>query len=150
MKSVSVIGDGKVLPGSDIYSVAEDVGFVVGSSGYVLVTGGLFGVMEAASKGAKRAGGITVGILPYYESEANSFIDIRIPTGLGQARNVIVVSSSNVIIAVGGGFGTLSEIAFALKMGKKKVLGVRTWKIGEVDNYEEKSGFLEAVRDAIS
>jgi len=110
----------------------------------------LFGVMEAASKGAKKAGGTTVGILPHYGSEANSFVDIRIPTGLGQARNVIVVSSSNVIIAVGGGFGTLSEIAFALKMGKKKVLGFRTWKIGEVDNYEEKSGFLEAVRDAIS
>ncbi len=149
MKSVSVIGDGKVLPGSEIYSVAEDVGFVVGSLGYVLVTGGLFGVMEAASKGAKRAGGITVGILPYYESEANSFIDIRIPTGLGQARNVIVVSSSDIIIAVGGGFGTLSEIAHALKIGGKKVFGFKTWGIEGVKNYETKDEFLNFIKRSL-
>ncbi len=150
LKSVSVIGDGKAKPGDEVYSVAEKVGFIIGSSGYVLITGGLFGVMEAASKGAKKAGGITVGILPHYESVANSFVDIKVRTGLSQARNVIVVSSSNIIIAVGGGFGTLSEIAHALKIGGKRVLGFKTWGIEGVESYENVESFILSVKRTLS
>jgi uncharacterized protein (TIGR00725 family) len=123
---VSVIGAGSCSP--DIYKTAEKVGSLIAQRGAVLVTGGLFGVMEAASKGARDAGGITVGILPGSEkNEANKYVMIPITTGLSHARNVIVVRSSDVVIAVSGEYGTLSEIAIALKLGKP-VVGIQTWE----------------------
>jgi len=86
-------------------------------------------VMEAACRGAKEADGLTVGILPGSDrSEANPFVDVALPSGLGEARNVLVVRAADVVIAIGGGYGTLSEIALSLKAGKR-VLGIGTWEI---------------------
>jgi uncharacterized protein (TIGR00725 family) len=115
---------------------AEKVGRLITRKGAYLVCGGLSGVMEAASKGAKSEGGTTVGILPQNDSkEANPFIDIPLATGLGIGRNVIIARTANALIAVGGEYGTLSEIAFALQMGKP-VVGIRTWDIKGVIGVE--------------
>jgi uncharacterized protein (TIGR00725 family) len=93
------------------------------------VCGGLGGVMEAACRGAKEAGGVTVGILPGTDrAAANAFVDVAIPSGLGEARNALVVRAADALIAVGGGYGTLSEIALALKAGKR-VVGLDSWDI---------------------
>lgn len=101
---------------------AETVGRLLAEAGETLVCGGRGGVMAAASRGARRAGGTTIGILPGYDrAAANQWIDHPIPTGLGEARNAVVVASGDAVIAIGGGFGTLSEIALALKLGKPVV-----------------------------
>ncbi len=122
---ISVIGAGACS--EKIYEIAENVGRLIARENAVLVTGGLGGVMEAASKGAKEAGGITVGILPgFSKDEANKFVGIPITTGLSHARNTIVVRSADAVIAVSGEYGTLSEIAIALKLGKP-VIGINTW-----------------------
>jgi uncharacterized protein (TIGR00725 family) len=119
---------------------AEEAGRLIARKGLPLVCGGLRGVMEAASRGAKSEGGLTVGILPQNDSrEANPFIDIPIVTGLGIGRNVIIARTADALIAVGGEYGTLSEIAFALQMGKP-VAGIKTWDIKGVvsaENAEE-------------
>ncbi|MEW6569885.1 MAG: TIGR00725 family protein [Nitrospirota bacterium] len=115
---------------------AEEVGRLIALRGATLVCGGLGGVMEAASRGAKSAGGPTVGILPQKDArEANQYIDIPIATGLGIGRNVIIARAADALIAIGGEYGTLSEIAFALQMGKP-VVGIRTWDIKGVLNAE--------------
>jgi hypothetical protein len=122
---ISVIGAGSCS--RDIYKIAEETGRLIATSGAVLVTGGLGGVMEAASKGAKGAGGTVVGILPGTDKEnANPYVDIPVITGMGHARNVIVAHSADAVIAIAGEYGTLSEIAIALKIGKP-VVGLRTW-----------------------
>jgi hypothetical protein len=98
----------------------------------VVVCGGLGGVMEAACRGAKEAGGLTVGILPGADrAAANAFVDVAIPSGLGEARNALVVRAADSVVAVGGGYGTLSEIALALKAGKR-VVGLDSWDIDGV------------------
>ncbi|WP_456341967.1 TIGR00725 family protein [Thermovibrio sp.] len=148
LRNVSVIGDGNVAVGSELYEAALKAGRLIGRKGLVLVCGGLFGVMEAACKGAKEAGGITVGILPHYEETANPFVDVKIPTGMGHGRNVIVAASGSVVVAVGGNYGTLSEIAFALKLGKR-VIGFKTWRVEGIENYEEMGDFLSAVDRAL-
>lgn len=108
---------------------AEEVGRLIARNGAILVCGGLGGVMEAASKGAKEAEGRTVGILPQDDAkEANRYIDIPVATGLGMGRNVVIARTADALIAIGGEYGTLSEIAFALQMGKP-VVGIRTWEI---------------------
>lgn len=114
---------------AQIAELAEAVGREIGRRGAVLVCGGLGGVMEFASKGAKEAGGLTIGILPgTSREEANCYIDIPIVTGLGHARNVVIAHSSDGIIAISGEHGTLSEIAIGLKL-KKTVIGLNTWDI---------------------
>lgn len=123
---VGVIGSG-ICPDA-VYELARAVGYEIGKRGWVLVCGGLGGVMEGAAKGCFEAGGRTLGILPGPERDAaNPYIQIAIPTGLGEARNVLVVRASDVLIAVAGGYGTLSEIGLALKMGKS-VVGLETWQ----------------------
>lgn len=108
---------------------AEAVGRLIAQQGAVLVCGGLGGVMEAAAQGARTAGGVTVGILPQSDrTAANASIDIAIATGFGEGRNVIIVSTADAGIAVGGEYGTLSEIALALKAGKP-VIGLDTWDV---------------------
>ncbi|WAI02099.1 TIGR00725 family protein [Methanogenium organophilum] len=107
---------------------AEEVGRQIAQAGAVLICGGRGGVMEAACRGATGAGGIAVGILPGGMEEANPFCTVTIPTGLGIARNAVVVSAAGAVIAVGGAYGTLSEIAMALKLGCP-VFGIQTWKI---------------------
>jgi len=148
LKNVSVIGDGKAPESSELYRAAREAGRIIALKGCVLVCGGLFGVMEGACRGAKEEGGLTVGILPHYESHSNPFVDIKIPTGLGHARNVIVAASSQVVVAVGGSYGTLSEIAFALKL-KRKVIGYKTWKVEGIENYEDMGDFINTVSNAL-
>jgi len=122
---IGVIGmDGEIS--EDIRRIAEEVGREIAKRGGILVCGGKGGVMEAVAKGAKQNGGITIGILPgKSRSEANPYIDIAIPTGIGRARNLIVVNSSDVIIAISGGPGTLSEMGLALAEGKP-VIAIKT------------------------
>jgi uncharacterized protein (TIGR00725 family) len=101
--------------------------------------------MEAACRGAKEGGGTTVGILPGTDrSEANEFVDVAIPTGLGEARNALVVRAADALIAVGGGYGTLSEIALALKAGKR-VVGLGSWDIEGVERVDTPEAAVEAV-----
>lgn len=129
MVQIGVIGAGHCS--SRTSRLAEDVGREIARAGAVLVCGGLGGVMEAAARGAQREGGITVGILPGESFEdANPFIQIPVVTGLGHARNVLVVRSAQVLIAVKGGYGTLSEVALALKMGKP-VVGLHSWDVSK-------------------
>ncbi|RPI36695.1 MAG: TIGR00725 family protein [Methanoregulaceae archaeon] len=122
---IAVIGHGQAS--SQECEAAYATGRTIAENGAVLVCGGLGGVMEAACRGAQEAGGITVGILPGTEG-GNPYLDITIPTGLGIARNAVVVLSGDAVIAVGGIYGTLSEIAIALKTGRP-VYGIHTWDI---------------------
>jgi uncharacterized protein (TIGR00725 family) len=109
------------------------VGRLVAERGAVVVCGGLGGAMESACRGAKQAGGLTVGLLPGSDrAEANAFVDVALPTGLGEARNALVVGAADVVIAVGRGYGTLSEIALALRAGKR-VIGLDSWDVEGVD-----------------
>jgi len=124
---IGVIGAGDHDLPADLVELAEAVGEGIATARHLLICGGHSGVMEAACRGAKRAGGTTLGILTGYdESEGNEYLDIRMTTGMGHARNVIVASSADVLIAIGGSYGTLSEIAFANRLGTP-VIGVRTW-----------------------
>jgi uncharacterized protein (TIGR00725 family) len=136
--------------GGDV-AVAEQVGRELGSRGAVLVCGGLGGVMEAACRGAKDTGGTTIGILPGSDrSAANAYVDFAIPTGLGEARNALVVRAADALIAVGRGYGTLSEIAFALKAGKRAV-GLGSWEIEGVEAAGSPEAAVEAVvRDLLT
>ncbi|WAC06245.1 MAG: TIGR00725 family protein [Thermodesulfobacteriota bacterium] len=127
MKRIGVIGD--AVCSEKIMGLAEEVGREIAKRKGVLICGGLTGVMEGAARGAKKEGGLTIGIIPSESADdANPFIDIPIVTGLRDARNVIVVRSSEAIIAIQGKYGTLSEIAFALKF-KVPVIGLHTWDI---------------------
>ncbi|MBC7329687.1 TIGR00725 family protein [bacterium] len=126
-KFIGVIGASQ--PPAELLPVAEKVGEEIGKRGGVLICGGMGGIMESACKGAKRRGGVTVGILPTLTRDsANPYIDIPIVTGIGYARNMIVVLSSEAIIAIGGAFGTLTELAFALHFNIP-VVGIRTWRV---------------------
>ncbi len=120
---IAVIGGGRCS--EEIYELARQVGQEIAKAGAMLMCGGLFGVMEAACRGAKEAGGMTIGILPgKTKEEANAFVDLPIVTGFNDARNVIIARSADGVIAIDGAFGTLSEIAFALNFGKP-VVGLR-------------------------
>ena len=124
---IGVIGGGACSP--EIYEIAREVGEEIARNGFSLVCGGLTGVMEAACRGAREAGGMTIGILPTNnKKDANPYLDVIIPTGLGHARNVLVVLASDALVAVDGEAGTLSEIAIALKVGKP-IVGIRTWEL---------------------
>ena len=124
---MAVAGPG--TPDGDAERLAFETGRVLAGRGAIVVTGGLGGSMEAACRGAKKEGGTTIGILPGdSRADANSSVDIAIPTAFGEARNALVVRSADAVIAIGGGFGTLSEIAFALKLGRP-VIGLGTWEI---------------------
>lgn len=118
---------------SEIYELAFEVGAEIASSGNILICGGLSGVMEAACKGAKYKDGLTIGILPGEISrDANQWVDIPIVTGMGVARNVIIVRSSSAIIAIGGRYGTLSELAVAANLSVP-VVGLKTWEAQNID-----------------
>jgi uncharacterized protein (TIGR00725 family) len=124
---IGVIGGGS--PEAEALEIAFEVGKLIAEKGAILVCGGLGGVMEAASQGAKKAGGMTVGILPGNSPEqANPYIDIPIATNMGHSRNSLVALNSDVLIAINGQYGTLSEIAFGC-IYKKKIIGLGTWDI---------------------
>jgi uncharacterized protein (TIGR00725 family) len=113
---------------AEVLKVAEEAGAWIARAGAVLVTGGGRGAMEAACRGAKAAGGLTIGLLPgSSRSEGNRYLDVALPTGMGEMRNVLVVRTGDGVLAIGGGFGTLSELGLALKLGKP-VVGIGTWE----------------------
>ena len=125
---VAVVGAAEAAPEQCEQALAA--GRRLAELGAVVVTGGRGGVMEAACEGAKQAGGLTIGILPGLDrSEANAFVDVPIPTGLGEMRNALVVRAVDAVVAIGGAWGTLSEIAFARQAGKA-VFGVGSWELG--------------------
>ena len=128
---VAVIGDGDPR-GPDAHRLlewAEEVGQLLARGGAVVVTGGLGGVMRAASRGAHGAGGLTIGILPGADpAEANEFVSLPIATGLGVVRNLVVVTAADAVLAIGGRHGTLSEIGMALRMGRQ-VVTLSSWRV---------------------
>ena len=125
---IAVSGGGEA--GEEACRVAEDLGRELARRGAVVVTGGLAGAMEAASRGAKSEHGTTIGILPGDDrDDANPWVDVAVPTGLGEGRNVVLVRTVDAVVAVAGEFGTLSEIALALRAGKP-VVGLGTWELG--------------------
>jgi uncharacterized protein (TIGR00725 family) len=127
-KQIGIIGAGSC--GSEILALAEMVGREVAKRDAFLLCGGLGGVMEAAAYGAKREGGITLGILPgTSKDEANPWIDIVVLSGMGHARNALIAQSSDALIAVNGEYGTLSEIALGLKMRKPVIMLESKWEI---------------------
>jgi uncharacterized protein (TIGR00725 family) len=141
---IAVIGGSR--PGRQALDTALEVGRLVARSGAVVVCGGLGGVMESASRGAREEGGLVVGILPGNSpADANPWVDLPIATGLGYTRNALVVMNADAIIAVDGEYGTLSEIAHGLILGKK-VVGLRTWDVRGVTVAETAE---EAVRLAL-
>jgi uncharacterized protein (TIGR00725 family) len=144
---VAVIGTGQSDPALE--EAAEAIGAGLANAGMTVVCGGLEGVMAAACRGAKAHGGRTVGILPGRDpAMANPWIDVAIPTGFGEARNALVVASGEAVIAVGGGYGTLAEIAFALKAGTR-VIGLHTWDIPGVEAVESPSDAVERLTLAL-
>ena len=127
---VAVVGPGAAS--TEELAVAEDVGARLADAGAVVVTGGLGGVMEAACRGAKSRRGTTLGLLPGDDrAAANGWVDVAVPTGLGELRNGLIVRASDALIAIGGGEGTLSEIALALR-DRRPVVGIGTFEVGAV------------------
>ncbi|HEY6778644.1 MAG TPA: TIGR00725 family protein [Thermoleophilaceae bacterium] len=140
---VAVVGPGDA--GAKVVAMAESVGRGLAARGAVVVCGGLGGAMQAACRGAKEAGGSTVGLLPGLDRrDANRYVDVAVPTGLGEARNALVVRAADALIAIGGGYGTLSEIALALRTGKR-VVGLGTWEIEGVEPASSPEEAVEAV-----
>ena len=129
-------------------AIAEEVGAGLAAAGCVVVTGGLGGVMEAASRGARSRLGSTIGILPGSDpGEANGWVELAIPTGLGQGRNALVVAAARGLVAVGGGYGTLSEVALALRAGKP-VVGIGSWDVPGVEPAVDAAAAVERIRAA--
>jgi uncharacterized protein (TIGR00725 family) len=132
---VAVVGPGEAT--RPLEDTAEDVGRLLAQAGAVLVCGGLGGVMAAACRGAASAGGVTVGLLPGDDrAAANPWVTVPVATGMGELRNGLVVRAADVIVAVGGGYGTLSEVGLALKAGRP-VIGLGTWGLVRPDGAQE-------------
>jgi len=151
-KFIAVIGGSQCS--SQEAKLAEEVGRELARRGAALVCGGLGGIMEAACKGASSEGGVTIGILPGENRQAaNSYVQIPIVTGIGYARNVAVVKSAQAVIAIGGNYGTLSEIAHALQSGIP-VIGLNTWSLSRNgqpdDSIIPAQNPIEAVNIALS
>lgn len=124
---LAIIGPGNSA--DDVAALAEEAGRLAAEAGAVVVTGGRGGVMEAACRGAKEGGGTTIGLLPgNTRADANPFVDFAIPTGMGEMRNLLIVRTADAVLAIGKGYGTLSEIAFALREGKP-VAGIESWEL---------------------
>jgi uncharacterized protein (TIGR00725 family) len=142
---IAVVGAAECSPGEA--EAAETIGYLIAGNREVLCCGGRGGVMEAACRGARANGGLCVGILPGTE-DGNAYLDVRIRSNLGHARNAVLVASADAVIAVGGGYGTLSEIALALK-NSIPVFGYRTWEIEGVFSCQTpEEAVLMAVRAA--
>ncbi len=147
MRQVAVIGSSQATEME--YEVAYRLGRIIALHGWVVVSGGRTGVMEAVSKGAAEEGGLTVGILTTYTGEdANPYVKVRVNTGMSWNRNPIVVASGEFVVAVGGRYGTLTEIGYALVLGKT-VIGFRTHSVEGVENYDDPEGFLGRVEEEL-
>jgi hypothetical protein len=149
---IAVVGPSAATPSE--HALGERVGRLIAQAGAVLVCGGLGGLMEAAAGGCADAGGTSIGILPTIDrAEANPYLTVAIATGMGEARNAIVARTADAVIAVGGEYGTLSEIALALKMDKP-VVGLGTWELSKagahVDAFVEATTPEDAVATAIA
>jgi uncharacterized protein (TIGR00725 family) len=126
---VAVVGSGTAT--GELYELAREVGRLIAGRGGIVVCGGLSGVMEAAARGATEAGGVAIGVLPDEDRRrANTYLSYSVATGTGHARNLTVVCSGDVIVAVGGEYGTLSEIGLALRVGRL-VVALESWDLGE-------------------
>jgi uncharacterized protein (TIGR00725 family) len=125
---IAVVGPSAATPAE--HALGEAVGRLIAEAGAVLVCGGLGGLMEAAASGCAAAGGRSLGVLPGERADANPYLTVAVATGMGEARNAIVVRTADAVIAVAGEFGTLSEIALALKLGKP-VVGLGTWQLAK-------------------
>jgi len=144
---ISVIGASKCS--AKEARLAEDVGRELAKRGAVVICGGLTGVMEAACRGARAEGGLTIGILPgNNRKDANQYVTIPIITGIGYARNSIVAKSGQAVIAIGGKYGTLSEIAYALQ-DKIPVIGLGTWKLATGKSKDESIVIAKDASDAV-
>jgi uncharacterized protein (TIGR00725 family) len=138
---IAVIGASQPSPEQE--QAAEDIGRGLGAAGCVVITGGRGGVMAAASRGAHEAGATVIGILPGNDRrEANEWVQIALPTGLGHVRNALVVGTADAVVAVGGAYGTLSEIALALNAGVG-VVGYDTWSIEGIELADTPAGAVE-------
>lgn len=145
---IAVIGGGQCSP--EEIEIAEQAGREIARQGAVLVCGGLGGIMAAACRGAKSESGLTVGILPGDDPlAANENVDLPIPTGLGHARNVLVVQTAQAVIAIDGDYGTLSEIAIALKCGIP-VIGLKTWSLSKEGKMDNSIILADNAADAVS
>jgi uncharacterized protein (TIGR00725 family) len=154
-RSVAVVGSGTCEDGGETWALAEEVGRLLAEAGVTVVCGGHGGVMEAAARGAAGAGGTVIGILPGTAvEEANPHCTHVVATGTGQARNLAVVASGEVAIAIGGEWGTLSEVALARRLGRP-VVALRSWEVSGVEGMEGgpgvsvAEGAAEAVRIAL-
>jgi uncharacterized protein (TIGR00725 family) len=146
-RQVAVIGKGE--PDAELAPLAEEVGRRLAEAGAVVVCGGRGGVMEAAARGAREAGGEVIGILPGTDpGEANPHVTHAVATGIGHARNLAVVASAEVVVAVGGSWGTLAEIGFARRLGRS-VIGLRGWSVSGSGEMEGGPG-VETVETAAS
>ena len=135
--------------GDDVADAAREIGRGLAEAGFTIVTGGEGGAMEAASRGAREAGGLAVGVLPGTDrSTANDYADITIPTGTGHARNLAVVASGDVVVSVGGEWGTLSEIAFAGVIGRP-VVAVRGWQLDHSTEFPDGVHHAETAAEAV-
>jgi uncharacterized protein (TIGR00725 family) len=144
-RQVAVIGSGCAELGSELARLGEEVGRLLAGEGVTLVCGGLTGVMEAACRGATEAGGEAIGIVPGHEiGEANSYCTHVVATGIGHARNLAVVSSGDAVIAIGGEWGTLSEIGLARALGRP-VIALRSWTLSGREQMEDAPGVLPRV-----
>jgi uncharacterized protein (TIGR00725 family) len=142
---VAVVGPGDAAPAE--IEAAEAIGRGIARAHHVLVCGGLGGVMAAACRGGTEAGGLTVGLLPGTDrGVANQWVRVAIPTGLGELRNGLVVRAADVVVAVGGAYGTLSEVALALKTGVP-VIGLGTWEIDGIEVVDSAEGALRAIHE---
>ena len=142
---VAVVGPGDAS--AEEIDSAERVGRALAKAGAIVLTGGLGGVMEAASRGARSEDGLTVGLLPGSDRlAANTWVSVAVPTGMGELRNGLIVRAADALVAVGGAYGTLSEVALALKTGVP-VIGLGTW---EIDGVIRVGSAAEAVERALS
>ncbi len=145
---IGIIGSSSVTASEDL--LAQEVGQRLAKEEAVIICGGLRGVMESCCRGAKEANGLTIGILPGISAkDANPYIDITIPTGISEARNLIIIRASSSLIAIGGGYGTLSEIAFALKLGVP-VIGLKTWELWKISKEPINIIQAETAEDAVN
>ena len=145
---VAVCGPGVATAEEEAW--AEEVGRLLARAGAVVVCGGVSGVMDAVARGAAEEGGVSIGILPGADrSQASPHVRYSVPTGMGEARNALVVRSADALIAVAGEFGTLSEIALALKIGVP-VVGLRTWELRKPDGPVEAYPSVESPQEAVA
>lgn len=147
-KIIAVIGEADAS--EEIIEIAKETGSLIAEREGILICGGLSGVMSAAAEGAQKAGGITIGILPDYEKDhANEFIDIVISSGMGHARNTLITASADGVVAIGGQYGTLSEIALARKMNKP-VMTLKSFEIHKAGKVQGDILVADTPRHAIS